>query len=168
MTRTIKAVKAKPKASRPEMPGYGIADAKSGKGLLPWKWAVERLTRSKQYMLTTVRPDGRPHVMPIWGLWMNDAFYFSTGRRSVKARNLAENPNCALCPDTGEEAIILEGAAALMTQPAILKKFAKAYLTKYNWDVSTMDEPIFVIRPRVVFGQIEKTFTESATRWRFD
>jgi general stress protein 26 len=150
------------------MPGYGIVDAKSGKGLLPWKWAVERLSSSKQYLLVTVRPDGRPHAMPIWGLWLDGAFYFSTGKRSIKARNLQENPNCVLCPDSGEEAVILEGAATMVTQRAILKKFARAYLAKYNWDVASMNEPVFVIRPRVVFGQIEKTFTESATRWSFD
>jgi hypothetical protein len=56
----------------------------------------------------------------------------------------------------------------MVTQRAILKKFARAYLAKYNWDVASMNEPVFVIRPRVVFGQIEKTFTESATRWSFD
>ena len=51
-----------PKASRPYMPGYGILDAQSGKGLLPWSWAVERLSDGHNYWVETTRPDGRPHA----------------------------------------------------------------------------------------------------------
>jgi len=61
---------AEPSASRPYMPGYGLLDAAQGAGLLPWSWAVERLQRSHDYWVATVRPDGRPHVMPVWGVWM--------------------------------------------------------------------------------------------------
>jgi hypothetical protein len=56
-----------PKASRPHMPGYGIVPADSGDGLLEWAWAVERLNRSRNYWIATARPDGRPHVAPVWG-----------------------------------------------------------------------------------------------------
>ena len=62
-----------PKGSRPYMPGYGPLDAAQGTGLLPWSWAVERLERSHDYWVATIRPDGRPHVMPVWGIWLEDA-----------------------------------------------------------------------------------------------
>jgi uncharacterized pyridoxamine 5'-phosphate oxidase family protein len=156
----------KPKAGRPDMPGYGI-DEKNKKDLLPWNWAVDLLSKTQNYFVTTVRSDGRPHMMPIWGVWIGDRFYFSTGRKSVKARNLAENPNCILCPGDADEAVILEGTAAKVTDKSLLKKFAAVYLKKYKFDVMTMNEPIYSIRPRVVFGQIEKTFTKTATRWTF-
>ena len=166
--RTKKPTKPKqPKASRPYMPGYGISDAKSGDGLLPWSWAVDRLSTTQNYFLSTVRSDGRPHVMPLWGVWIGGAFYFSTGKSSVKARNLAENPNCVLCLDGADEAVILEGPAEEVTSRTLLKKFGAAYMAKYKFDVSTMNEPVYVIRPHVVFGQIEKTFVKSATRWIF-
>ena len=58
-----------PSTSRPHMPGYGIAGPREGSGLLPWSWAVQRLTASHDYWLATVCPDGRPHVMPVWGVW---------------------------------------------------------------------------------------------------
>ncbi|MGH9864330.1 MAG: hypothetical protein ACRD4H_02825, partial [Candidatus Acidiferrales bacterium] len=58
--------KSLPRATRPNMPGYGISSTK--KGMLPWKWAADRLRKSRQYWIVTVRPDRRPHVMPIWGL----------------------------------------------------------------------------------------------------
>src|SRR5262245_50038956 len=156
-----------PKAGRPHMPGYGIADANSGDGLLRWSWAVERLSNTRNYLLSTVRSDGRPHVMPVWGVWIGAAFYFSTGARSVKARNLAENPNCILCAGGSDEAVILEGKAEKTAAKPILKKFGTVYMKKYNFDFSTMNEPVYVIHPRVAFGQIEKTFTKTATRWSF-
>ena len=151
------------------MPGYGIADANSGKGLLRWSWATELLDKAHNYFLSTVRVDGRPHTMPIWGVWLSGAFYFSTGKSSVKARNLAANPNCVLCPERADEAVIMEGTVQTVTNRTVLKKFAKAYLAKYQWDVSEMGEPVYSIRPRVVFGLIEKeeNFTQTATRWRF-
>jgi Pyridoxamine 5'-phosphate oxidase len=72
--------------------GYEFAAKK--KGLLPWKWASDRLKKSRQYSIATTRPDGAPHLMIIWGLWFEDSFWFSTGAASRKARNLAENLRC--------------------------------------------------------------------------
>ena len=149
------------------MPGYGVVDARSGDGLLRWSWAVNRLSKTQNYFLSTVRNDGRPHVMPIWGVWVGSAFYFSTGKKSVKARNLAGNSSCVLCPGGADEAVILEGTAEKVASQTILKRFGAAYLAKYNFDVTTMNEPVYVIHPKVVFAQIEKTFTKTATRWTF-
>jgi len=156
----------KPKAGRPYMPGYGINETR--KDLLPWKWAEGILTKTQNYFLTTVREDGRPHVMPIWGVWFDGAFYLSTGENSVKTRNLASNPNCVLCPGGADEAVIVEGVAKKLADKKKFAKFAKAYFEKYEWDITKMDGPVFVIQPETVFGQIEKTFTKTATRWRFE
>jgi len=158
-----------PRASRPDMIGYGIVPAGEGEGLLPWSWAVERLTRARNYFLATTRPDGRPHVMVLWGVWLDDdRFHFSTDRSSRKARNLAENPRCVLTPGDADEAVIVEGEARELADEAMRAPFLRAYQAKYDWDVASMNAPIFVLRPRLVFGQIEETFTRSATRWQFD
>ncbi len=80
-----------PKRSRPLMPKvYGIP--KTMKGELAWSWATDRLTASHNYLLTTVRPDCRPHAMVIWGIWLDNAFYLSTGATTRKAKNIAANP----------------------------------------------------------------------------
>ncbi|HLH31106.1 MAG TPA: pyridoxamine 5'-phosphate oxidase family protein, partial [Terriglobia bacterium] len=134
----------KPKAARPNMPGYGIAENR--KDLLPWKVAEDLLSKTKNYFLTTVRPDGRPHVMPIWGIWLDSAFYFSTGKDSVKARNLEANPNCVLCPGGADKAIIVEGVVEKLDDKKKFAKFAKAYLKKYKWDISSLTEPVLVVR----------------------
>jgi PPOX class probable F420-dependent enzyme len=159
---------APPRGSRPNMPGYGIVPENEGEGLLPWAWAQERLARARNYFLATTRPDGGPHVMVVWGLWLDDTFQFSTGRASRKAKNLAADPRCVVCPEGAEEAVVVEGVASDLSDSAARRRFFTAYQSKYGMDVSTMGEPIYVVEPRTVFGQIEKTFTKSATRWRFE
>ncbi len=155
-----------PKASRPNMPSYGLADAESG--LLPWSWATERLTDSHNYYLATTRPDNHPHVMPIWGVWMDNLFYFSTGQKSRKARNLQSNPHCVLCTEKLEESLIVEGIAEQVPVTFIPAPVAEAYQTKYAWKLDPEMGPIYKIRPTVVFGFDENDFTGSSTRWTFD
>ena len=85
--RKITRTASTPKATRPYMPGYGLPAENAGPALLPWKWAESRITKSHNYWIATTRQDGTPHVMPVWGIWVDSVFYFSTGRESRKARN---------------------------------------------------------------------------------
>jgi hypothetical protein len=161
-----------PKASRPHMPGYGLP--KGNKGLLPWKWAEQRLKKSHNYWITTVKPDGSPHTMVVWGLWLDGRLLFSTGSKSRKAKNLAQNPHCVVCTEHAHEAVIVEGIAEVADVAARRKLLAK-YEGKYKFDMSSMKddilsmkEPVFAVRPRVVFGQWEKDFIGKATRWKLE
>ena len=158
-----------PKPSRPHMPGYDILDADSGRGLLPWSWVTERMSNARNYWISTTRPGGQPHVMAVWGIWLDEAFYFSTGRDSRKARNLAANPRCVVCPERADEAVILEGVAEEVTDPTLLGRFKDVYHTKYQWDIDTSQGGIYAVRPSVAFGFIENAddFPGSATRWTF-
>lgn len=153
-----------PKAGRPQMPGYGLPAG--SKGLLAWRWAEQRLRRSHNYWLTTVRPDGTPHVMPVWGLWAEGRFFFSTGRQSRKSRNLASNAACVVCTEQSAEAVIVEGTASELTDPAVFTRLAPLYHRKYKPYKLEQDlGPVFEVTPRVIFGLREKTFN-AATRWR--
>ena len=125
--------KTEPKPSRPIMPGYGMP--KSTKGLLPWEWAEQRLRKSHNYWITTAKPDGSPHTMVVWGLWLDGAFLFSTGSQSRKARNLAKNPRCVVCTEHAEQAVIVEGIAEIAAVP-VRRVFLKKYKPKYNFDMS--------------------------------
>jgi nitroimidazol reductase NimA-like FMN-containing flavoprotein (pyridoxamine 5'-phosphate oxidase superfamily) len=159
------------------MPGYGIAGEKGGAGLFSWKWATERLVNGRTYWLATTRPDGRPHVMPIWGIWADNAFYFSTGDQSRKAKNLAVNAQCSVAteidldrrPRKGQikDSLIIEGIAEKVADRRILRKFGKLYQDKYDWDMEGFSEPVYRVRPKTIFGFAEG-FTETATRWVFD
>lgn len=166
-----KRLTVKPKASRPHMPGYGLPEG--SKGLLPWAWAHQRLRKSHNYWITTVKPDGSPHTMVVWGLWMDSRFLFSTGSKSRKARNLTQNPNCVLCTELASEAVIVEGIAEI-ADVAARRKLLPPYERKYKFDLGkmkddilAMKEPVFAVRPRVVFGLSEKYFQSKSTRWKF-
>ncbi len=162
-----------PKATRPYIPGYGLR--KGAKGLLRWKWAEDRLKKSRQYWIATTRPDGRPHVMVIWGLWMDGLMYFSTGAKSRKAQNLANNPHCTICTDRADEAVILEGVVETERQVEKIRNFIPLYERKYKWklgemaqNLTALKDPLFYLQPKVAFGLWEKKFDSSATRWIFE
>ena len=155
------------------MPGYGLP--RTRKGLLPWKWAEDRLKKSRQYWIATTRPDGRPHVMIVWALWMNGAIYFSTGKQTRKAQNLAKDPHCTMCNENAGEAVILEGTVEIERNVERIREFIRLYEKKYKWKLGEMAEgllslkdPVFLLRPSVGFGLWEKKFAPSATRWLFD
>ena len=157
-----------PKASRPHMPGYGILDADKGNGLLPWSWATDRLTRAHTYWVATVRPDGAPHVMPVWGVWIGGRFYFGTDRRSTKGRNLAQQPAVVVHLESGDDTVILEGVASQVTDAPLLSEIDNAYQKKYGMRVvgHPGDTGIYCVSPKKVFAWREKDFPVSATRWQ--
>ena len=171
-TKKVSRSSTAPRASRPKATGYGFP--KGSKGLLPWSWAEQRLKKSHNYWITTVKPDGSPHTMVVWGLWQDGQFLFSTGSKSRKARNLAENPNCIVCNEDAHEALIVEGTAEI-ADVAARRKMLPVYERKYKFDMSTMKddilsmkEPVFAVQPRVVFAMWEKHFQSKSTRWKFE
>ena len=90
------------------------------------------------YWLSTVRPDGRPHVTTLLSVWVDGALYFCTGAEERKAKNLAENPQCILT--TGSNSfedgldVVVEGEAVNVRDEARLQRVADAYETKYGAD----------------------------------
>ena len=153
------------------MPGYGLPE--NNKGLLPWSWAEQRLKESHNYWITTVKPNGSPHTMVVWGLWQDRRVLFSTGNKSRKARNLARNQACVVCTEHAHEAVIVEGLAEIVDVSA-RRKFLPAYERKYKFDMKSMKhdilamkEPVFAVRPLLVFGLWEKHFAGKTTRWKF-
>src|SRR5581483_3476747 len=107
----------------------------------PWKWAADRLRRSRQYWIATTRPDGAPHLMIVWGVWLDDSFWFSTGAASRKARNLAANPGCAIGTDDAGEAVVMEGTGEpLATEHAESDSFAAAYRKGCGRDVRETEQ----------------------------
>ena len=159
------------------MPGYGIAEAKGGLGLLSWRWAEERIEKAHTYYLATSDAEGKPHIMPIWAVWFNNALFFSTGSKSRKARNLALNHQCSIAleipikkrkPKKNDvnDSIIIQGVAERTDDRRTRKKFCALYQDKYDWDMTDFLEPIYRVQPQVIFG-FTSEFTQTATRWIF-
>ena len=89
--------------------GYGLPE--STDGVLDWAAVEERLVVAQHYWLATVRPDGRPHVVPRWGVWVDGRFWYDGAATTVHARNLAAHPACTLHLESGAQAVVVEGTS---------------------------------------------------------
>ena len=120
-----------PKTSRPKLP-KGYADNPAS--YLTWDWVAAQLTGSKNYWLCSVRPDGRPHVVPRWGAFIDNKFYYDGSPETRHARNIIENPHVSLHLENGTQVVILEGTSqpAGKPKPEFAKKFAEAITKKYG------------------------------------
>jgi hypothetical protein len=158
-----------PVASRPYMPAYGILPADEGEGLLPWSWAVERLEAARNYFVATNWPGHPPQVSAVWGVWIDDRFYFSSDDTSRKARNLAADPACTVAIDvTDNETVMVEGTASKEDQAQIIRRFVKVYEPKYDWSMDPMPGAVYAVRPLKVLGIGAEPFAGTATRWSFE
>jgi hypothetical protein len=148
-------------------PSYGVVPDASGAEVLPWSWAAEQLAGSRNYWVSTTRPDGRPHSTPVWGVWLDGAVWFCVGRTSVKARNVAGNPAVAIHLESGDQVVILEGRVAERHDG--LEPFLDAYEAKYELrpDLAALDAVVYVLLPDTALTWDERDYPKSAVRWVF-
>ena len=141
----------------------------------PWAVAASQLETARNYWLTTVRPDGQPHVAPVWGVWLDNVLYFSTGATSRKARNLAREPRCAFSVEAAELHLVVEGSATRVSDEAKLHRVVAVYAPKYNYPMEVRNGgiegeggggPVFAVTPAVAFA-FDAGEVFSATRYRF-
>lgn len=154
------------------MPGYGTLPPDEGTGLLPWSWALKRLRESRDYWLSTVWPDGRPHLTPVWAVWHDDALWFSASRHARKIRNIRASSAVCLATDDPLNPVVIEGTARIMTDSTSLREFLSNMNDKYRTGC-TIDflDPARTatvrVRPRWAFALRESDFLGSPTRWEF-
>ena len=164
-----------PRSDRPVFPaGYGLPA--TTEGLLPWTDVEARLVAARAYWLATVRPDGTPHVVPRWGVWLDGRFWYDGAPTTRHAQNLATNPACSLNLESGTEAVIVEGASVSARAPAetLGARIATAF-EKYH-DLGYRPGPdawagedgggLRVLTPRRALAWF--AFPTDATRYRFD
>lgn len=164
-------------------PAYSSEDARP----TVWSAAVGGMTEAEIFWLTTVRPDGRPHVTPLLAVWEDDALHFCTGPGERKARNLAANAHCALTTSTagGNDLhvgldVVVEGDAVQVDDEPTLRRLAELYADKYgsDWHFDVRDGAfhhdrggravVFRVEPRRAFGFGRGESVFSQTRWTFD
>ncbi len=161
-----------PVSERPHAPGYEVPESRDG--LLPFGWARERLLTARTWWVASVRPDGRPHVMPVWGAWVGDRAYLLGQLTARWARNLAANPACVVHVEQGDDVVIVEGEASNLAAPsdAIIAGCRLGFAKYHGGDPTAFDPTPWVgrgfweVRPRVAFGFSD--YVTDATRWRFD
>jgi hypothetical protein len=149
-----------------------------------WTRGCAELREAEVYWLSTVRPDGRPHVTPLLGVWLDGALYFCTGSDERKAKNLMHNQRCILTTGRNTLAdgvdVVLEGEATMVEDVAALRRVADTYESKYGarftapegtWfglgdAIRGGDALVYQVVPSTIFG-FEKGQQFSQTRWRF-
>lgn len=162
----------KPMAERPYMPeGYGLPQ--NNTGLLPWSHVVERMTQSMNYWVCSVRPDGRPHSVPLWAAWVGDALYYDGAPDTIHNRNIVVNPNVSVHLEDGMQAVIMEGVVSAIDTPErpLAESVAAGYRAKYasmgysptvdQWDKGGL----YRVTPKRVIAWTK--FPTDCTRWRF-
>ena len=125
-------------------PRYGDASATAP----PWDTVEQLLTDAQLYWIVTVRADGRPHAVPLVGVWHDGAFAFCTGTEEQKHRNLAGNKQVAVTTGstgaqgwgTGKD-VVVEGSAVRVTDAETLQTLADAWAAKYaDWRYAVRGE----------------------------
>lgn len=96
--------------------------------------ASDRFPTERNIWLATVRPDGRPHLIPIWYVVHAEVYYICTAPGSVKARNIAHNARVTLALEDGDKPFIVEGEASPVEAPSAV---IAAFKSKYDWDITT-------------------------------
>jgi nitroimidazol reductase NimA-like FMN-containing flavoprotein (pyridoxamine 5'-phosphate oxidase superfamily) len=159
-----------PKISRPKLP-KGYVDNPISE--VPWEHVEKRLTESVNYWLCTVYPDGRPHVIPRWGVYLDGKFYYDGSPDTRHARNLEKNSNTTLHLESGNDVVIMDGTAGAASKPdpALAQRLSAAYSLKYEsegyapkpdqWD----NGGLYVFTPRQCIAWT--TFFENPTKFVF-
>ena len=154
---------------------------------IPWSRALEQLEAAPQTQaprttwLSTVRPDGRPHLAGVGALWVDGKFYFTSGPGTRKSRNLAANPTCALSLGLPGLDLVVEGRAAKVTERATLERLAERYAAQ-GWPARASGGAItaeysapsagpppwdlYAVTPTTAYG-VATAKPYGATRWRF-
>lgn len=171
---------SEPVVERPDIvAGYGVDDAPEG--LLAWSWAEERLREARNFWVASTRPDGRPHVAPVWAAWEDDALWFGTDPGSVKARNLRSDPRVVVHLESGDEVVVVEGTVEHVEVASLAEdvaarvdaSFARRYRDGESGEpfhllrMLPADAVILRVVPATVLGWLETDFRTTPTRWRF-
>lgn len=156
----------KPVVEKPDIPSeYGNPTQR-----LEWADVERKLVSASVYWIASTRPDGRPHVIPRDGMWLEGGLYYGGSPKTVHHRNITHNPHVVVHIGDGHEAIIVEGAIEIekpteeMAARLSDESFAK-YPQYGRVDPSRYSEGVSVLRPRRVLAWT--TLFENATRFRF-
>jgi hypothetical protein len=136
---------------------------------LEWSVVRERLEAAERYWLVTTRPDGRPHVIPIDGVWLDDRWYFGGAPATVSMRNIERNQEIAVHLEDTTQAVIVEGIAErFVPSPEDAARLAEASNAKYGYGTKPEEyaDGVWTLRPRRALAWT--SFPTDCTRFVFD
>jgi len=160
-----------PKISRPKLP-KGYAD--NPVSYVDWEWVLEKMTVSENYWLSSVRPDGRPHVVPRWGAFIDNKLYYDGSPETIHSRNIMKNPHVTLNLEDGYKVVIIEGISKPADKPTpefakiLAEAISKKYTSQgYSPEPTQWDEGgLYVFTPRQCLAWT--SFYENPTKFIFE
>jgi PPOX class probable F420-dependent enzyme len=144
---------------------YGMPT--SALGTMTWQDVESRLADARTYWIITVGSDGFPQATPVWAAWLDDRLWFSCGRETVKARNLARNPRVLAHLESGDEVVVVRGTTRLVTadeEPRIIAAMRGKYGDEATPNsFADLAGQGICIEPRSILSWSE--FPTDATHW---
>lgn len=160
------------------------AEVAPGAQVLDWAEARRRLTIGSWRWLATVRPDGAPHVMPVFGAWSEAAsvVFVASKDTARKSRNLDADGRCVLAADVDGAHLVVEGEASRVRDADTLQRASAAFEQVYGWPTTVAGDEldadygaptsggppyrVYQIVPSKVFA-LPSAVDFMPTRWRF-
>src|SRR5436309_13881575 len=76
--------------------------------------------------------------MPLGAVWVDGAFYFTSGAGTRKSKDIAHNPNCVITVATHDFDLVEEGEAVQLTDPARAQRIAEGYQAQ-RWPATVIE-----------------------------
>ena len=162
-----------PRARRLRLPDreeYGAQTNGGSPDESAWLAVRGQLQEARYYWIVTVRPNGRPHVGPVWGVWLEDALYWGMSPETVMARNVARHPRALAHLESAADVVIVEGTVECPSMPTLPGGLVEAYEVKYDWRQEASDPgmPYYALRPKTVRSWSARDIRGTGVRWQFD
>jgi hypothetical protein len=153
-----------PTAEPIELPeGYGKATT-----TMAWPAVRERLEQSPRYWLVTNRRDGRAHVVPVDGVWLDDAWWYGGSPATLHQQNLSSDQRVVVHLADTMAAVILEGTMRRQVPSAELAgRLRAASRAKYGYEPpeGAYEAGVWVLQP--ARARAWSAFPDDVTRFRF-
>ena len=148
-----------------KVPGYQMPEDTTQ--LLSWEFVTAQMAPSQHYWLTTISAAGRPHAVPVWGIWYANRLHFEGSMKTAWARNLVRDPRITAHLPNGEQVVIIEGTAHIIEDNDISADewgtIDALFQTKYHVDKGS---PYWYVRPQKVLAW-DGGGLQTMTRWVF-
>jgi general stress protein 26 len=146
--------------------GYKMPETKEK--LVSWDFVTEQMSQSRHYWISTVFPDSRPHVVPVWGIWFENRLHFEGSLQTGWGKNLLNNPHIAVHLPSADQVVMIEGTAHIIQDNEIAEEtwnlLDSTFQSKYQVDKGS---PYIYVKPKRVLAWDGEELT-TMTRWLFD
>jgi general stress protein 26 len=162
-----------PKATAAHFPSDYGQTPETLADLLGWDEVAQRIAGARNYWLATLRPDGRPHLRPVDGVFVDDTLCFGGSPATRWVQHLQQQPAVSASLPDDDHAVILEGRAELVADPADPVAIAQGpanrakYPQYFGGDEPTPFHPFWCVRPARVYAWSLTGFPTRATRFDF-